>query len=202
MRGAPSDDEFASRAVGVARIRKKKTREIAVPSEPALAPFRSRELQELWLRLAAEEWSSLVVIPASPEGSTVDLACSLADIGSTLSDHAVTAVTVTEIAPGSARALAALADDVRRRQKRLKDGHIIDGGADVPEDPDANAIIGSAGRIIIGVPSVVATPVSLAVAQAADLIILGVEMGRTRTKDVKRSIELVGRERVAGCVLL
>lgn len=186
----------------MARIRKKKTREIAVPSEPAIAPFRARELQELWLRLAGEEWSSLVVIPASPEGSTVDFACSLADIGSTLSDHAVSAVTVTEIAPGSARALAALADDVRRRQKRLQEGHAVEGGEDAPEDRDASMIIGSAGRIIIGVPSVIATPVSLAVAQAADLIVLGVEMGRTNTKDVKRSIELIGRERVAGCVLL
>ncbi|OFX21453.1 MAG: hypothetical protein A2V77_04830 [Anaeromyxobacter sp. RBG_16_69_14] len=58
------------------------------------------------------------------------------------------------------------------------------------------------GKVIIAIQPVVAEPLGLAVTQAADTSILCVEMGRTHLASARRTIELVGRERIAGCLLV
>lgn len=172
---------------------------------PDLAPGAIRQMQEIWLLLAKREWTSLVVLPAHASGSTKALACSLADIGTSLSDLPVSAVTVDALETGSARALASLAQDVRGRQKLLWPGEEVIEVAATPSTSPTRVegdLLPSFGQLIIGVPSVVAEPVALAVAQAADAVVLGVELGTTKMRDLRRSIELIGRDRIAGCVLL
>lgn len=167
-------------------------------------PDPDRQLQELWLLLARREWSSLVVVPADDHGSVETLARSLAEVGKNLSDIAVSAVTVKVLGSSSARALAALANNVRGDPKRLWQGR---NGIEVEVDPadeeeDTGYIDLPPGRLILGIPSVVSTPVSLAVTEAADLVVLGVQLGQTRMAAMRRSIDLIGRERIAGCVLI
>jgi hypothetical protein len=58
-----------------------------------------------------------------------------------------------------------------------------------------------AGKVIVAIQPVVAEPLGLAVTQAADVIVLCIEVGRTRLASARRTIELVGRERIAGCFL-
>lgn len=167
-------------------------------------PF-NQKLQELWLVLAQREWNSLAVVPAHGGGSATEIACSLADTGSSLTEHHVSAVTVNELGPGSARSLAALASDARgRNERRWQAEPFIDvtpGQTVGSVDGSPEAIVVPLGQIVISVPSVVAEPVSLTVVQAVDLVVLAVELGVTTMKEIRRSIELIGRERLIGCIL-
>jgi hypothetical protein len=60
----------------------------------------------------------------------------------------------------------------------------------------------TSGRSIFAIPPVVTQPLGVAVAQAADAVIVCVEQGRSHVDAVRRTIEMVGRERIAGCFYL
>jgi hypothetical protein len=60
----------------------------------------------------------------------------------------------------------------------------------------------SGPRLIISIPPVVTQPLGLATAHNADLVVVCVETGRTRFVSARRTLDLVGRERVAGCFLI
>ncbi len=60
----------------------------------------------------------------------------------------------------------------------------------------------ASARVVVSAPAVLDDPRSLAVVQAVDLVVVSIERGRTVHADAKRTIELVGRERVAGCFLV
>jgi hypothetical protein len=68
------------------------------------------------------------------------------------------------------------------------------------ERPSAASAAGA--RLIMSIPSVVVSPLGLATAQSADLVVLCVELGRTSVAGVRRTLDLIGRERVAGCFLV
>jgi hypothetical protein len=59
-----------------------------------------------------------------------------------------------------------------------------------------------AGQVVVAIQPVVVEPLGVAIAQAADAVVLCVELGRTRLKAARRTIELIGRERIAGCFLV
>lgn len=166
-----------------------------------------REIQELWFVLARKEWTSIVLAPAHPEGSAEEIARSLADVGKHLSDYPVTAITVKLLGPGSARALAALAQHVQRDRERRGFGPRVVDVEETPAEPDGSDtvdgnLVAPAGQLIVAIPPVVVEPLGLAVAQAADKVVLTVDVGKTRMADAKRSIDLIGRERIAGCFLV
>jgi|SRR6266850_4906151 len=58
------------------------------------------------------------------------------------------------------------------------------------------------GQVIVAIEPVIARPLGIAVARAADVALLCIEMGRTRIASARRTMELVGRERFVGCVML
>jgi len=165
-----------------------------------------RDLQEFWLLLAKKNWRSLAILPAHPEGSTEVLARSLARVGKNLSFLPVSSVTVKVLGSSSALALAALAHHVRNRQERLWHGDGVieaeEEASEAPKTDDGGYLLTPAGQLVIGVPSVVTEPVGMAVLQAVDTVVLAVEVGRTTMADVRRSIRLIGRERIAGCYLM
>jgi hypothetical protein len=159
---------------------------------------RMEQMHELWLRLAKRPWTSLAVIPVDSQSSTQDLAFSLADAGTELSDLPVSAITTNALDAGAARALAALAQRVNERQRRL------------PESPDASGGRGEhftglhhlpKGKLIVSVPAVTGEPVTLAVAHTVDLVVLAIQVGKTKVRDIKRTIEQIGKDRIAGCIL-
>lgn len=184
---------------------------------PAPVAQDEKAYQRLWFALARSPWSSLVVVPADPRGSTDRVARALAEVGKQLSDMPVTAVTSGALEYGTAVALADLPQFVDRR-KQLPAGQwpTVDVRSQPAGAPEAGAagqaaaaatgdgalMVSSAARIIIAIPAVVSEPLGLATTMAADRVVLCIELGRTRKADVRRTVELIGRERISGCFLV
>jgi len=57
-------------------------------------------------------------------------------------------------------------------------------------------------RLIISIPAVIQEPLGLAATLEADAVVITVRMRRTKLPNARRTIELVGREREAGCYLM
>lgn len=166
-----------------------------------LASDSARRLQELWLMLARLRWQALVVVPAHSRGSTRDFARSLAAVGNELGGTPVASASLDEIDAGAARSLASLVHQARERRdwpsSEVDPDDLLDRASFSSDEPPLPF-----GKLVIGVPPVVSNPVGLGITDAADFILLGIELGRTTTAEVRRSIEMIGRERIAGCVLI
>lgn len=178
-----------------------------------------RQFEELWFTLARRRWNSVVLVPTDPGGSAASIGKSLAEVGTRLSEIPVTAVAVSTLEYASALALVDLQEYANReRRGRVERVPTINvtgaevhgvaaaaGGASAPRavatPSDALAPLPTA-RLIIAIPAVVSEPLGLAAAQSADAIVLTIELGRTRLQDARRTIELVGRDRIAGCFLV
>ena len=119
-------------------------------------------------------------MPADEGDSAAGIATALADVGRRLRNTPVTFLVMAgSIDYASAgRFVSAVAGNV---------------GQD-PAGPPSS-------RVIVAVPSVIAEPLALAVTDAADAVALYVRKGSTRLKAAARTIELVGRDRIVGCVL-
>jgi hypothetical protein len=131
-----------------------------------------RRFQELWPRLADGGWGSLAVVPCDPAGNAAEIARALAEVGTRLGEAPVVAVAAEALDYASAR-------DLLELQRRT-----------------------ASTRVVLALPPVLVEPLGLAVARAADAVLLTVVRGRTRLADVRRTVELVGRERLLGCVLV
>jgi hypothetical protein len=57
-------------------------------------------------------------------------------------------------------------------------------------------------EVIVAIHPVTTEPLGLAVVQSADAVILCLELGRTRIDEANVAIDLIGRDRIAGCVLV
>ncbi len=180
-------------------------------------PSAGGEYVELWFALARLGWTSLVVVPADPGGSTAEIAKSLAEAGKRLDEATVTAVTLSTLAPATARAIA----DLQRRvdgdgNRALPRGPTVeaaarileeagDSGPEAGSDPGGGVQLRAApapGRVIVSVPAVVEEPLGLALTHAASLVVVTIALGHTRLADARRTIDHIGRERVAGCILV
>jgi hypothetical protein len=177
----------------------------------------AKAYQQLWFALARSDWSSLVLVPADPEGSTDEVARSLAEVGKRLSDGPVTAVMAGSLEYGTAAALADLPRFVDHKHLLpTSSWTTVDVNATLADAPRADVAdeapaagangqalaISSEARLIISIPAVVSQPLGLATTQTADLTVLCVEVGRTRLADARRTMDLIGRERIAGCFLV
>jgi hypothetical protein len=138
------------------------------------------DFQGLWFTLARKRWNSLVLVPADEGDSAAGIATALADVGRRLRNTPVTFLVMAgSIDYASAgRFVAAVAGN---------------SGQDAGGPPSS--------RVIVAVPSVISEPLALAVTDAADAVALYVRKGSTRLKAASRTIELVGRDRIVGCVL-
>lgn len=184
---------------------------------PGVEEVDSRASQELWLALARRAWSSLVLVPAEPGVPVEQVAHDLARVGKRIGQGPVSAVTPNALEYATAAALADMPSFVGRRRLEgrgawttidLSTSELtaIPEGAEDPARPDQRAeqaiALASTARLIISVPAVVEEPLGLAAVNAADLVVICVERGRTHLASVERTVRLIGRERVAGCVLL
>lgn len=57
-------------------------------------------------------------------------------------------------------------------------------------------------RLIISIPPVVSEPLGLTAAHESDAVVLAVRMNHSLIGEVRRTLELVGRERIIGCLLV
>ncbi len=188
----------------------------APPGAPAGKAHRP-EFQELWLSLARRKWNSLVVVPADGECSSAKVANSLAEVGKELADGPVTALTLTKLGYGSARALSYLQQYVDRTRQdgdppgAADDASVVDVSdlyAELPDDaaspprrPGTALALPASAQLVISIPPVVTEPLGLAVAQAADAVVLIFRLGKTRLSEARRTIGLLGRDRIAGCFI-
>ena len=187
------------------------TKQGTVPPRPDV-----RQFQELWFTLARREWRSIVFVPADPSFSTEPLARSLADVGNRVSELPVTAITVRELEYGTALALAELQQRADREpspdEERTPLIEVASRVVDTPP-PEWNVAPGSrpriealarapAARLVIAIPAVITEPLGLAAAHQADAVLVAIELGHTRIADVRRTIELIGRERIVGAFLV
>ncbi len=183
-----------------------------VAVEPSVAagrrpPLPGREFQELWFALARRDWRSVVLVPADAGESAADAATSLAEVGKQLHELPVTLfIMANPLDYWPALQIVTTASTDEGLIAPPTPGNALD-------YPSAVQIVASAasagqsimrpatGKVIVAVQPVIAEPLGLAVTQAADAAILCVKMGRTHLASAHRTIELVGRERFAGCLL-
>lgn len=158
---------------------------------PPAAPFAAPDLVALWFVLAQRSWTSLAVVPADPHGSSEDLVHALVEAGTRLGAVPVTALTRATMDARSAGPLAELQRHPAR-EPALAPGTAHEGLLLSP----------GRGRIVIALPPVIEDPMGLAVTQASSLVAVVIAPGRTRLADARRTIELIGRERIAGCILV
>ena len=141
-----------------------------------------REYQELWFALARVPWRSLALVPGDSGASAKDIAASLASVGRVLHESVSTLVPVDTL---DYFPVAELLLSIGATTKAT--------GPRAVKPPE---------KIIAALPSVVSDPLGLQVVAAADMVVICVEIGRTRVSSLRRTIELVGRERIAGCLLI
>lgn len=159
-------------------------------------------VEELWLALALVDWTSVVVVPADPGGTTAALASALAEVGARLSLEPVSALRL-EI-DHDPRVAADLQQILRRDRSRDQlarlAAHGVPGGdqdEQLGDEPTTQS-----GKTIVSIPAVTRDPLGVAVAQAADAVVVTLALGRTRVADARRTIELIGRERIVGCFVV
>lgn len=160
-------------------------------------------VEELWLALALVDWSSVVVVPADPAGTTAALASALAEVGARLSLEPVSALRL-EI-DHDPRVAADLQQILRRDRSRNQLARLAPHGApgrDQDEQQLGDEPTARSGKTIVSIPAVTRDPLGVAVAQAADAVVVTLALGRTRVADARRTIELIGRERIVGCFVV
>lgn len=143
----------------------------------------TRDIQALWFALAHRRWMSLALVPADEGGSAVGVATSLVEVGRRLHDGPVTFfVMVDPVDYGSAGKIISAVTAAGRATSALA--------------------VAPKGKVIVAVKPVVSEPLGLAVTQGADAVVLCIERGRDRLAAARRTIEMVGRDRIAGCLLI
>jgi hypothetical protein len=143
---------------------------------------RDLEIEGLWFTLARRSWRTLVLVPADEGASSVGVAAALADVGRRLRNGPVTFLMLSGPMDYAAAG---------------KVVHAMGGKRDSAEKADSGQ-----GRLIISIPPVMTEPLGLAVTEVADAIVLCIQRGESRLRFAERTVDLVGRERIVGALML
>lgn len=142
---------------------------------PALeTPADAIDWERLWLATRRRDWTSLALIPIGDDVFTAHLAAALAEVGRR---HNGTAVTVID-------ATGVTFSDLEAELGKLA------------------ARAGCAERAILALPRLLRSPAGVALAQAADAVILCVALGSSAIAEAEQILDEVGRERVLGSVVV
>ena len=144
---------------------------------------RNPAIEGLWFRLAHLQWRTLVFVPADEGTSAVEVTTALADVGRRLRAGPVTFLLL--LGPMD---YAAAGKIVRA----------VGGGRNSADSSEEQ----KEGRLLIAIPPVVTEPLGLAVTEVADAVVLCVERGESRLRFAHRSVELIGRDRIVGALML
>lgn len=168
------------------------------------------QYQELWFAIAQRPWASLVLVPADVGQSAGPIAKALAEVGTRLRDAPVNAIIAESIDYAAARSLSEL-------QPRLRNGSRWDGCVDIEATPAAAieaqpidacvpqheaTLMPPFGRAIIAVRPVISEPLGIAIAHAADAVVICLQLGASRTAATRRTIELIGTDRIMGVFIV
>jgi hypothetical protein len=163
---------------------------VRVPNLP------SRDLQELWFATRRRDWRTLVVVPAAPgNSSALPIAKALGEVGGFIRMSPVHVINAEGM---DLSKIAALVMDMTGNASS---------SAWTMNSPGSNPSSGwetatRAGATIVALDPVVVNPLVLPVALAADAVLLCVEVGKTELAAARHTIELIGRERIIGSVVI
>ena len=148
-------------------------------------PAGGRDHDMLWFALAKRHLTSVALVPADGSVSLSrvgEVATALADVGQRLVDLPVTAIVLDAMDRALIARVGAVLTTAREGNSTWS-GH-------------------SPLAVIVAVPSVLDEPVGLALAQAADGVVLCASMGETRLDEAQRTRDLIGADRVVGCIVV
>jgi len=130
-----------------------------------------RAMQRLWSSVARREWSSLVLVPVSANYSAQPIAAGMLEIGSLF-----------------------------RPRPKVFNGE----GAGLPDGPrlaeEMKEYAAGGGTALATVDPVVNSLAGIPVVLAADVAVLVVPLGEVDLGSARSTIEIVGQERILGCV--
>jgi hypothetical protein len=144
---------------------------------------RDLAIEGLWFKLARMPWRTLVLVPGDERASAVEVAAALADVGRRLRSGPVTFLLLS--GPMDYAAAGKIVQAVGERQ-----------------DDAVHEKHKGEGRLLIAIPPVVVEPLGLAVTEVADAVVLCVSRGKSLLREAERTIELVGRDRIVGALIL
>ena len=145
----------------------------------------SRDHDMLWFALARRRLTSVALVPADSSVSLArvgEVAQALADVGQRLVELPVTAIVL----------------DAMDRSLIARVGAVLGTAREGTTAWSSSSPL----AVIVAVPSVLTEPVGLALAQAADGVVLCASMGETRLDEARRTKELIGADRVVGCIMV
>lgn len=177
------------------------------------------DVQHIWFEVARSrgEWSTLAVVAASPELDTMHVAHALSQMAALDPNSRVLLVNATpkKAADGVTGKVEDIFDDLGG-MKRFVDGNydLIDVTELGQNDAEVGLIYtpqlldyltnGDRRRryttVVLALGSLLTSATSIPVARSADKVILTVGLERTSFQDARRTIEIVGRERIVGAV--
>jgi hypothetical protein len=144
----------------------------------ALASPPARQYQELWFTMLRRNWASVVLVPADVDGSAESVARSLVEAGRWARGGPITLFVMSKPVDYATSAQIIASPGVPSAADRI------------PE------------KVVIAIQPVIAEPLGLAVAKAADAVILCIEKGSTHLDAARRTIEMIGRDRIAGSLFI
>ncbi len=151
---------------------KPKVKMLSSANVPTLS-MGERAIQRLWSSVSRREWSSLVLVPVSPNCSAKAIAAGMLEIG-----------------------------QLFRPRPKLFEGE----GVQLPDGPKVAEAMkeyaAGGGTAIASVDPVVSSLAGIPVVLAADVAVLVVPLGEADLGSARSTIEIVGRERILGCVAM
>jgi hypothetical protein len=145
---------------------------LSTPEAPPLS-VGERDVQRLWSAVSRRDWSSLVLVPVGPGGSAKAYAQGMGGMG-----------------------------PLFRERVRVFDGE----GADLTTGPqlagELKAHVAGGGIALAAVDPVVSSLAGIPLVLAADAAVLLLRLGEADLGDARSTVEIVGRDRILGCVVV
>jgi hypothetical protein len=132
-----------------------------------------RTVQQLWRRVLRQGWRSLALVPVDRAAACGGLTRGLVDLGGLFAER-FQLLEAADAGPADAPRFAA----------------------------QLGSWVGGGGRAVVALGPVVDSLAAVTLAAASDAAVLVVRLGSSRLADVRETVEIVGRDRILGCVAL
>lgn len=145
-----------------------------IATEPLrVAASAGYDVHELWYKLLSRPWNCLVVVSPERTQSTLRMASSLAELGT---QHRRSPVELIDALELDLERVTAIAHSVGSKQGEL--------------------------RFVVALDSPLVNPVAIGVLTVADAVLMLLEKGVSKIPQARRIIEIAGRERFIGAVVV
>jgi len=148
------------------------------PSQVSSQPLQYYDVRELWYDIQPCGWVSLAVVSPDRTGKTLQLARSLADMGTQALGRSVELINATDL---DLAFVGRITDRLASNDSTRKAG---------------------AHQIILALDSPIVNPLAIGVIAACDSALLLLLRGQTTVPDARRTAERIGRERLLGAVIV